>query len=583
MAKYYTNEKSAQIIISLLKEHGISRIIVSPGTTNMAIVASMQNDNYFKIYSAVDERSAAYMACGLADESGEPVVLSCTGATASRNYLPGLTEAYYRKLPILAITSTQAISKVGHHIAQVIDRSLLPKDTVTLSVQLPIIKDNDDLWDCEIKVNKAILELSRNGGGPAHINLSTTYDRKYSVEVLPKYNVIKRITQNDCFPHICFNKIAIAVGSHSIFTSEEINVIDKFCEKYNGVVFCDHTSNYFGKYRIQYSLVLSQSNMDITLSVPDLVIHLGEVSGDYSMLRLKGKETWRVNEDGEVRDTFSNLKYVFQMPIYIFFKNYLTEALNENENLRYFEYCKTQLEFVKFKFTNIPFSNIFVASKLANRIPKDSRVYFGILNSLRAWNFYDLPESVVASSNVGGFGIDGGLSSLIGASFYNKERLYFAVIGDLAFFYDMNSIGNRHIGNNLRILLINNGKGTEFRNYTHPASIFADDADKYIAAAGHFGNKSPELVKNYAKSLGFEYYSASNKEEFEKVYQQFVTPEIKEKPILFEVFTTSEDESEALRAICNIIERKESPSIKQIAKKILGEEGVSVIKKVMRK
>ena len=76
------------ILLALLKAHGIRKVIASPGTTNIALVASMQQDPYFQMYSAADERSAAYMACGLAAESGEPVVLSCTGATASRNYLP---------------------------------------------------------------------------------------------------------------------------------------------------------------------------------------------------------------------------------------------------------------------------------------------------------------------------------------------------------------------------------------------------------------------------------------------------------------------------------------------------------------
>lgn len=103
MEKYYTSERNAQIVIALLKANNIRKIIVSPGATNITFVASIQQDPYFEIYSSVDERSAAYMACGLAAESGEPVVLSCTGATASRNYLPGLTEAFYRKLPVLAI------------------------------------------------------------------------------------------------------------------------------------------------------------------------------------------------------------------------------------------------------------------------------------------------------------------------------------------------------------------------------------------------------------------------------------------------------------------------------------------------
>ena len=92
--KYYTKERNVQIVLSLLKAHGIRKVIASPGSTNIAVVGSMEHDSFFEIYSCVDERSAAYMACGLSAESGEPVVLSCTGATASRNYYPGLTEAY---------------------------------------------------------------------------------------------------------------------------------------------------------------------------------------------------------------------------------------------------------------------------------------------------------------------------------------------------------------------------------------------------------------------------------------------------------------------------------------------------------
>ena len=76
--KYYTNERGQQILVSLLKQHGIRKIIASPGTTNITFVASVMNDPFFEIYSSVDERSAAYMAVGMAEETGEVVVLSCT-------------------------------------------------------------------------------------------------------------------------------------------------------------------------------------------------------------------------------------------------------------------------------------------------------------------------------------------------------------------------------------------------------------------------------------------------------------------------------------------------------------------------
>ena len=124
----YTSERNVQIVIALLKAHGIHRVIASPGTTNMTFIVSIENDPWFQIWSSVDERSAAYLACGMAAETREPVVISCTGATASRNYMPGLTEAFYRKLPILAITSTYHVRNVGQYLPQTIDRFNVPND-----------------------------------------------------------------------------------------------------------------------------------------------------------------------------------------------------------------------------------------------------------------------------------------------------------------------------------------------------------------------------------------------------------------------------------------------------------------------
>ena len=194
----YTNERNVQIIIALLKAHGIHRVIASPGTTNMTFVVSIENDPWFQIWSSVDERSAAYLACGMAAETGEPVAISCTGATASRNYMPGLTEAYYRKLPVLAITSTRGNHKLGHLIDQQIDRRNIPNDIAMESVTIPMVKGKEDERYCEIEANKAILALNLNGGGPAHINMYTNYmtslSKKYLMSTLS--TVISFLTKN---------------------------------------------------------------------------------------------------------------------------------------------------------------------------------------------------------------------------------------------------------------------------------------------------------------------------------------------------------------------------------------------------
>ena len=272
MEKYYTTERNAQIVIALMKAHGVKKVIASPGTTNIALVASLQQDSFFEMYSAPDERSAAYMACGLAAETGEAVALSCTGATASRNYMPALTEAYYRKLPILAITSTQHAGRIANHYPQVIDRSILPKDIARLSVQLPAIHDVEDKWACEILTNRALLELRRAGGGPVHINLTTTYSKDFSIKELPPVRVINRVCHDGARPEIPAGKVAVLVGAHQKWSEELTAALDEFCAAHDAVVFCDQTSNYPGKFRVLYSLACSQLEGSRRENLPDLLL-----------------------------------------------------------------------------------------------------------------------------------------------------------------------------------------------------------------------------------------------------------------------------------------------------------------------
>lgn len=579
--RYYTNERNVQIVIALLKAHGIRRVIASPGTTNMTFVVSIENDSWFEVWSSVDERSAAYLACGMAAETGEPVVISCTGATASRNYMPGLTEAYYRKLPVLAITSTRGNHKIGHLIDQQIDRRNIPNDIAVESVTIPMVKDKEDERMCEIEANKAILALKLNGGGPAHINLYTKYSKDFSIKQISPVNVIHRHTIWDkILPDIPQEgRIAVYVGSHANFSEELSRAVDKFCATHNAVVFCDHTSGYRGKYEMHFQLVCGQMKWRSSLSNVNILIHIGEVTGD--QYKVKAKHTWRISPDGELRDSFGNLRRVFMMPEVTFFERYSRDGLVHTE---YLDSLNKELEFVLKEIPELPFSNIWMAQQMKDRLPVNCELHLGIYHSLRSWNFFKLPDGVQAKCNVGGFGIDGGVSTLIGASLVNPEKIYVGVFGDLAFFYDMNVVGNRHVSNNVRILLINNGKGNEFRNYMHPCYFLGDEADKYVAAAGHYGNKSPQLVRNYAISLGYEYLSASCKDEFLTGLQHFLEPTITEYPIIFEVFTNGEDESSALELMLNLVVDKKMELknyVKNAVKEIIGETNIGLLKKIM--
>jgi len=580
---FYTNERNVQIVISLLKAHGIHRVIASPGTTNMTFVVSIQNDPWFQIWSSVDERSAAYLACGMAAETGEPVVLSCTGATASRNYMPGLTEAYYRKLPVLAITSTRGNHRIGHLVDQQIDRRITPNDITMESVTVPMVKDEDDERLCEIEANKAILALTLNGGGPAHINMYTSYSKNFSVKELPQANAIYRYTPYDELPTIPQNeRIAVFVGSHSNFTTKLVEAIDRFCATYDAVVFCDHTSGYRGKYEVHYQICFGQQKYVSPLKNVSLCIHIGEVSGSQYLPSFSN--VWRVSPDGELRDTWGKLRRVFMMSEEEFFNHYSKDGFNHSE---YLSALNEEIDSITTKIPNLPFSNIWMSQYIHSRLPKGCELHLGIYHSLRSYNFFKLPSDIQAKCNVGGFGIDGGLSTMIGASFANPDKLFFGVFGDLAFFYDMNVVGNRHVGNNVRILLINNGKGNEFRNYLHPCCFLGEEADDYVAASRHFGNKSTTLVKNYADNLGYEYMMADSKESFLAVIDRFLSPVVTNHPLFFEVFTETQNESDALEQILNIVEEngsgfsiitKAKSALKKVIRDTLGENRIKAVK-----
>lgn len=578
--KYYSAEKAVQVVVGLLKSYGIKRVIASPGTTNLTFVASLQHDPFFTIYSAPEERSAAYMAVGMAEESGEPVVITCTGATASRNYLPALTEAFYRKLPILAITATQPRGIVGQLVPQVIDRSSLPKDAANYSVHIPIVKDKADYNFAVLKVNEALHYTTKLGGGPVHINLETSYDSDFSVKELPQVKKIGYYRLFDSLPDIPGGRVGIFVGSHRAMDAELTAAIDSFCDRYGAVVFCDHTSNYKGKYRFQYPLVLSQDNWRPALGSVSTLIHIGGVSGAYT--QPGGARIWRVNEDGAIRSVYGLPEAVFEMREVDFFRHYMQKGLIES-HASYLEECKVTYDAVYADIPDdIPFSNIWIAKQLSKIIPDNSVMHFGILNSLRSWNFFELPLSVNSYCNVGGFGIDGPLSTVIGGALAAPERLHFLVVGDLAFFYDINSLGNRHLPSNLRILLVNNGRGTEFTNYNHPASKFGEDADAYMAAAGHYGHQSPLLIKHFAEDFGLRYLPASDKEGVEALAKDFVEATPDSRPTLFEVFTDSKCENEALHIIRNL--RTDGSSlIENSIRKAVGSKGIKTIKKILNK
>lgn len=539
-------------LTAMLKAYGINKIVSCPGTQNSNFNSIVQEDLFFKCYSVVDERSACYIANGIAYETKEPVVITCTGATASRNFLSGMTEAYYKNLPIIAITFFDVKTNTLKLSPQYIDRSVTQNDVKRISVSLPVIHDEKDKKDCIIALNAALSSAKYNGT-PVHINAPNImdfekYDLPSDIWTTKVYSEVDRETEEE----LKNRNTIIYIGSHNKFSSEEEGAISVFAKNYNIPVVVDHTSNYHGANKIMSSRLSVLAAIE---QKPELIIDMGGISGEYLSFPLfKKAKIWRISPNGEFCcRTGQRVEKQFNMTEFNFFSSFKNSDDNE-----YLDYIKDAINNIT--IPELPLSNPFICLELSKNIQNNSSLHLAILNSLRSMNFFDLDNSIDVNCNVGGFGIDGALSTLTGQSLTDSNKKFYGVIGDLAFFYDMNVLGNRHLGKNLRIILVNNNRGEEFRLNPKLETPLGEKSDILIAAAGHYKNGA----KGWVESCGLKYMSASTKEEFLSQISDFCSKDFNSS-VVFEVFVKDEDEKEAL----NILKTKTAPKEKKEEKSLL--------------
>lgn len=551
--------KNVRILLSLLKQAHIRHFVISPGSRNMPLVKSVEDDPYFTCYSVVDERSAAYFAVGLSLEVRAPVVITSTSGQATRNYFPGLTEAFYRKAPILAVTTDYDENFTSQLNMQSVQQMGIPADTANVSVDIPIIKDRNDEHLATRRLNEAIDALTRKGGGPAHVNLRIN---EHWVKGEDKLEVSRKISRHlpldTEWPEIGSKKTLLVIGQHHPFSEMETKALATFASKHNLAIYVNHISNYNGEKTVHGNLRLTIGGFESLR--PDLLITIGGHLGDYPLdgnLKRAGIEHWRVCEDGNYSDSYNSLTRIFECPEKHFFERMITSA-PENTAADYYGKWVEEVEKTCIPAA-FPLSHALVAQCLSPLVPADSNLHFAILSSLRFWEFFKIDPSIRCYSNVAGFGIDGDLSTFLGQS-VASEALNFLIIGDLAFFYDMNSLGIRHLKNNIRIVLVNNRGGGEFRLNSHAADQFGDESNRHIAAGGHFGDSAEGWVRNN----GFKYISVKGKDELESALQELVRPS--DSPVLLEVFTTMSDDAGSLQAIIDA--NDQTPQSKKFAQAI---------------
>ncbi|QFS90669.1 2-succinyl-5-enolpyruvyl-6-hydroxy-3-cyclohexene-1-carboxylate synthase [Mycobacterium sp. THAF192] len=538
----YTAQRNIQILVSLLKQHGIRDVVLSPGSRNMGFVHSVEDDEHFRCFSVVDERSAAYVAIGISLETQSPVAISCTSAQATRNYIPAMTEAYYRGTPLVVINADYKLSAVGQGVMQAVDQMDLPRDTHKASVRLPVIRDESDVPYVTRLVNEALLEMNHCGSGPVHIDIETVDHWPGGVETLPVARKIDRYVRGDDLPALGRRKVLVVVGEHAPFSHEQKQALDAFSLANNCVVYTNHLSNYRGPRSVHASLFLDGMDNDTFRGIaPDVLITIGHQHGDYALqgkLSASNYEHWRVNLDGKIQDTYHKLTKVFELTEEEFFAA-LTPQSNNLAAAAFYSLWQQKLP--ARRVPDLPLSHAFVAQTLSRLIAPGASVHFGILSSLRNWNYFEIPADVACYSNVAAFGIDGCVSTFIGQTIVAKKKS-FLIVGDLALFYDMNVLGNKHITNNARIVLVNNSGGGEFQLYSNAASKFGESSNRHIAAAGHFGS-----AQAWVESMGWSYIPVRSKSDLLESSGKLI--EDGDRPVFMEVFTTMRDDSDAVKML----------------------------------
>lgn len=583
----YSNLKSVQFVVAMLKARGVNKCVVSPGNSHNALVRSIEEDSFFTTYNIVDERSAAFFAIGLIQELKEPIVILCTAGTALSNYLSGMTEAYYRKLPLIAITADKNQYYINQYEDQTIKQNDIFKDVVKFQVTLPIVKDEKDQWYVNRVLNEAFLEMSHHGTGPIHINVPIDEGKfatgKYFTEkILPEVNVIERLESitskvnwESKIQSLSEKKVLFLYGQDDHITESIKDTVERLSTKLNCVFAVDNISNLHGEGVLHISKATQfNKNMHNQKLAPDVVISLaGNTVLDYKF-ELKGLkysfEHWVVNDDGKIADPFKKLTTVCEATTEEFLSILDLYLNNTSSNNSYFE--DWEKENNKFLIPHFDFSNIYTVEKMIPKIPKNSILNLANSSTIRIAQYFDIDKSVQVYCNRGVNGIDGCVSTFIGQS-YATDKLSFLIVGDLTFFYDMNALWNRYINKNVRIM-INNNSGAALFHFNQGLKNYPT-LNKNVAA------EHSTTTRGWAIDRGFKYLSATNKEEFDSLLPEFISEDSNE-PIIFEVFTDKERDAELQHKFYDVNKPTTQGlkiEVKKKIKSILGPETINKLRK----
>lgn len=533
----YSDDPLVQELLALLKAYNVRHVVIAPGSRHYPITKSLEYDKDFTLYSVVDERSAGFFALGLIQSIGAPVATLCTSGTASINFGSAVVEAFYQKLPLCVLTPDRLPELLGQMEDQMFPQTNMFRDFTRYVALLKPVHNTFDRWFVNRVLNEALDALTANGGGPVQINIPifNPAEKGFRTAELPKSRFIQRHRLVPTAPdwaaiarRLQGKRVQVIWGQSAPPSATLLAAFDSFAHAFDVLTLADHLSNLDHASRVRLPLLYLRLPAAQTPSMqPDIVITVfgNIVFQDNVNTRFRGStvEHWRIGEDGDVSDPFRRLTDVFLMSPEQFFRETAKVAVGPSSDHGYRKAAVALLA----RLPECPevYGETAAIGRFLTRLPKGSVLHIGNSAPIRMAQFYDIDPSVQVLANRGINGIDGSMSAAVGYA-CASPCLNFLVIGDLAFFYDMNSLWIRHRPANLRVIVMNNDGGA----IMHSSWGSSPQVGKHVSAAHHTS------VRGWVESLGIRYASASSFDELDTALAKFTDTSVSEAMVL-EVFT----------------------------------------------
>lgn len=559
-------------IAELCAKQGVREVILSPGSRCAPITLAFARHPHIRTRTISDERSAAFIALGMAMQLQQPVVLVCTSGTAAYNYAPAIAEAFFQQVPLLVLTADRPPEWIDQLDGQTIRQQNIYGQHVKKAWQLPAdLKHPDAEWHVNRALNDAI-NLSRQfPAGPVHINIPLREpfypaegERWYysnEVRIIENWSTSQSLA-NEHWEQLeeewkSFGHKLIVAGQQPPDV-----VLRKQLQQTSRVqkipVVADIISNLHGienAIKLQDSFLSRSNEQELEALQPELLITFGlsVISKNLKLFlrKYKPKAHWHLQPAGEVADTYQSLSRIIPMEPSRFFMELNNRAIKAEEKKKeqkaYRQQWLTHQEASSQQaadFFNSDYSNtqswgeFHAVQACMAQLPAGTKLHLANSTVVRYANFISLQAtqpSIEVIANRGTSGIDGSTSTAVGCALATQAPTLL-ITGDLAFFYDRNALWNNYLPKNLRILLLNNHAGGIFRLIKGPGE--QPELEEY------FETRQPLNAEATAREFGLQYFHCPSKESLDAVFSDFLAEE--GGPKLLEVETASRENAEIL-------------------------------------